>query len=60
MREIIFMRENYFMGHFKGVKKVEAEYWLLTDILCTRTLCPAHEKNAGDLEIGHKSIGYVI
>jgi hypothetical protein len=25
----------------------------------TRTLCPAHEKNAGDLEMGHESIRFV-
>ncbi len=26
----------------------------------TGTLLPAHEKNAGDLEIGHESIKYII
>jgi hypothetical protein len=26
----------------------------------TRTLCPAHEKNAGDLEIGQESIRYQV
>jgi hypothetical protein len=39
----------------------EIEYGVFT--LCRyrkRTLCPAHEKNAGDLEIGHESIRYVI
>jgi hypothetical protein len=26
----------------------------------SRTLCPAHEKNAGDYEIGHESVRKII